>query len=229
MLTALLLAGLLAGGSHPLVVAAVGLAIVRPGWFLVLAALWAAYAHWRSARGPSFPLGALGGEAAFLQGMASELAAGGSLRSSLEAAAQRAPKLPLGPAVRLAKAGRPMEEVAQALQPALSHDGRITCAALRVAALTGGRAATIFGRLALRAFEGDELVRERRALTAQARLSAWLIGGAGPLGLVVLVLSGRADVLLNGGGVGAAVLVVGALLQIAGSATVWWMLRRAER
>ena len=66
---------------------------------------------------------------------------------------------------------------------ALPVNGRLAAAAFRLAAVTGGRVAALFHTLAARAAEVGRLNRERRALTAQARASAWVVGGV-PLALL---------------------------------------------
>jgi Flp pilus assembly protein TadB len=82
--------------------------------------------------------------------------------------------------------------------------------------------------LAARADDIGTLARERRALTAQARLSAWIVGGA-PLGLLaILAVTGRLGGLL-GDPVGRFVLGVGLALEFAGAATVVLMVRRSTR
>ncbi|MGH8934985.1 MAG: type II secretion system F family protein [Acidimicrobiia bacterium] len=226
MLTTLALGLALLAGAHPLVVGVVALALVRPGWFLTAAMGWGLVWHWQARRRTRSPVGA---EAAFLQGMAAELGAGASLRAALESAATRAPELPLAKAVRLARAGRPAAEVAGGLAEALPENGPMAGLAFRTAASTGAKAGAVLAGLALRAAEEDELARERRALTAQARLSAWLVGGAALAVPIVLVATERAELLVESGRAGLVLLAAGLGLELLGVLMVWWMLGRAER
>lgn len=168
-------------------------------------------------------------EVALLNGLAAELRAGASLRMALVAGAERAPRLDLTSAVRAAAAGRPMSDVAALLADALPGNGRFVAAALRLTAASGGSAAAVFEQLALRAAEAGELSRERRALTAQARLSALVVGGAPIAVQLLLLVTGRAHALLAFGPVGHAIAVVGIGLELAGFAAVAVVLRNAER
>lgn len=170
-----------------------------------------------------------GDEVALLNGLAAELRAGASLRMALIAGAQRAPLLDLGRAVRSATAGQPMSEVAAELERALRSNGRLVAAAIRLTAMSGGRAAAVFEELALRAAEAGELSRERRALTAQARLSALVVAGAPVVMLGLLMITGRAQVLLEAGTVGYIIAGVGSGLVLAGLVAVFGLLYRAER
>ncbi len=168
-------------------------------------------------------------EVALLNGLAAELRAGASLRMALVAGAERAPDLDLGRAVRAATAGQPMSEVAAELEESLPGNGRLVAAALRLTARSGGRAAVVFEELALRAAEAGELCRERMALTAQARLSAMIVAGAPVVMLAALLITGKAQVLLDAGAVGHVIAAVGIGLVVAGLAVVAAVLRTAER
>jgi tight adherence protein B len=204
------------------VVGVAALAFWRPLWLLAAAVLWAVLARQRRRRaGP-------GDEADFLQGLAAELGAGAALRSAVVAAAARAPALDLGRACRLAGAGLPAGEVGEALEAALPVNGRLAAAGFRLASFTGGRAAGLFHSLAGRAFEVGRLERERRALTAQARASAWVVGGLPIALLAMLVVTGRAGALLSDPA-GPVVLAVGLGLEALGVGIVWLMVRGTGR
>jgi len=170
-----------------------------------------------------------GDEVALLNGLAAELRAGTSLRMALVAGAERAPELDLGRAVRAAAAGQPMSDVAAELTGALPSSGRFVAAAFRLTATSGGRAASVFEELALRAAETGELSRERRALTSQARLSALVVGGAPVAMVIVLLITGNAQALLAAGPLGHAMVAIGVGLELAGLAVVAVVLRNAER
>jgi tight adherence protein B len=222
MLSAVVLSLSIAAGAPLLVVAVAALAFWRPLWLLAAAGLWAVLARRRQGRpGP-------GDEVDFLQGLAAELGAGAALRSAVVAAAARAPALDLGRACRLAGAGLPAEQVGEALQSALPVNGRLAAAAFRLASATGGRVAGLFHSLAGRAAEVGRLERERRALTAQARASAWVVGSLPIALLIMLGITGRAGTLL-GTAAGPLVLGVGLGLEAAGVTVVVLMVRRADR
>jgi len=222
VLSAAILSLSIAAGAPLVVVAVAALAFWRPLWLLAAAGLWALLARrGRRRAGP-------GDEADFLQGLAAELGAGAALRSAVVAAAARAPALDLGRACRLAGAGLPAEQVGAALQTALPVNGRLAAAAFRLAAATGGKVAGLFHSLAARAADVGRLERERRALTAQARASAWVVGSLPLAVLLMLVATGRAGTLL-GDAVGPFVLALGLGLEAAGVTVVWLMVRRAGR
>jgi Flp pilus assembly protein TadB len=222
VLSVVILSLALAAGAPLVVVAVAALAFWRPLWLLAAAALWAVLArrHRRRA-GP-------GDEADFLQGLAAELGAGAALRSAVVSAAARTPALELRRACRLAGAGLAADEVGAALEGALPVNGRLVGAAFRLASATGGRVAGLFHSLAGRAAEVGRLERERRALTAQARASAWVVGGL-PLTLLgILAATGRGGALLADP-TGQVVLAVGLGLEAAGLGVVWLMVRGAGR
>ena len=131
--------------------------------------------------------------------------------------------------VRLALAGAPAAAVAARLESALPANGRHIGVAFQLAAETGAGAVPVFQRLAERAGRVAEISRERAVLTAQAKLSAAVVGGAPVAVVVVLLASGRAAVLTEGGSVGLMVGVVGVGLVASGLAVVWVMLRRSAR
>jgi Flp pilus assembly protein TadB len=225
MLTAVVVGGLLGAGVPVGVVVAVWLAVIRPVWFLVAVAGWAAW-HQRArfrARGASADA-----EAAVLRAVAAELSAGASLRGSLSAAAGTSESVDMSRVARLAEAGRPMDEVADAVEEALSVNGRRAAAALHLAGRTGAAPRGVLERLAAQAADLGALARERRVLTAQARMSAALVGGA-PVALVaVLGITGRLSGLF-GDPIGRVVFATGAALLLAGMAAVAIMLARANR
>lgn len=224
MLIPLLLGMAVALGAPAPALGAAVLALWQPLWLLAGAVVWAAVAWRRRRRGGPGP----SDEAGFLQGLAGELDAGASLRAAVASAATRVPSLGLARASRLAAAGAPAEQVGGALQEALQVNGRLAAAAFRLASATGGRVASLFGGLAARATEVGRLARERRALTAQARASAWVVGGAPAVLLGLLALTGRLGPLLSEPA-GRVVLVVGLVLEAAGVAVVWSMVRGTGR
>lgn len=165
-------------------------------------------------------------EAMFLHAVSMELRAGANLRMAICEAARRNDDLDLVSAVRLAEVGAPTHTIADALQLGLPEYGDVTAAAVRTAGATGGRVAAVFESLAQVAAEDREMQRETKAATAQARVSAIIVGGM-PLGfLAYQAASGRLAELLETG-VGVGVLVVGGTLLALGATSVVLMLRRA--
>jgi tight adherence protein B len=159
--------------------------------------------------------------------LAAELRAGRTLRSSLIGAVEAVPELELGLAARSSSAGRPLEEAAEIIA---SHDGLAPAAvALRVAARTGGSVVGVFDALTTEAVDEGSLERERRTLTAQARLSVALVGGFPLAVLGFQIVSGDAGRLLAQGPVGTSIVIVGGALLVAGLGAVWLLLRRARQ
>lgn len=231
MLIAFLAAFAIVLGARPVAVLAIGSAWLHPIACAVFCAIWLARAMLRGsgARRGRGSGGTLAEEEAFLHGTAAELRGGASLRGALAAAAARSPALDTGDLVRKAMAGVGIDEVAGEVTRSLPANGRHAGAAVRIAATTGATAAAAFESLALVAAEQGDLVRERSALTAQARLSALVVGGA-PLALAALLILLGQDGLLSGGGVAGVILAgVGVVLEVIGLLVVWWMVRSAER
>jgi tight adherence protein B len=158
-------------------------------------------------------------EARFLGAIAAELRTGASLRTSLAAAAGESPQPALQAVHRLTLSGAPLATIAELLS-GLPISGRSLRVALRVAAVTGGRAAGVFERLGERAIDEAALARERRTLTVQARSSAAVVVA---LPVLSLMLGGAARIgeLITAGGGGAIVAATGLAMQIAGAAAVW--------
>lgn len=223
MLIAVVLALLVASGAPWPAAVAVALAVLHPGWFLVAAAGWAVLvARRRSGSGPD-------DEAAFLRGLAAELGAGSGLRGGVVAAAGRVPGIDLGRAVRLCAAGGSALDIGSALGGALPVNRTAIAAAFRLAARTGAPIAPLIETLAGRADDVGRLERERRAATAQARLSAWIVGGL-PVALVALALITGVGPGAGGLGTAGTTLVAAGLgLIAAGAAVVALMARRAAR
>ena len=226
MLITVVLAGALLLGAPFWLVAVAAVTFVQP-WFGV-AAVGAGAAV--ALRGRIIAKRAeAGAEARFCTTMAEELRAGASLRVALQGACQHEPSLRLERLARQAAAGLPMDTLARRLEPALPRNGKLAAAALVIAADTGASGAAVFDTLGLRAVAVDDVARERRTATAQARLSALVVGAAPVLIVAALLLSGRASALLEAGAVGWVILSVGLALEVAGLALVGLMLWRAAR
>jgi Flp pilus assembly protein TadB len=215
----------LVAGVHPVGVAAVALAAIRPRWFLLGVAAWAVYS-WderrRAAAGPD-------DEAALLRALSAELRSGASLRSALAEAAHSVPSLDLAASVRVAAAGMPVDLVADDLVRTLPENGRLVAAAFRLSSWSGARVAAVFDNLASRAAEAADLSRERSAATVQARLSAAIVGLA-PLAIsLFLFATGRVSIPEGVGVIGVVVVGLGLALEVAGLAIVGVIIRRESR
>lgn len=223
MLTILFLAAAVTAGAPWLLIGSIGLALASPWVFLGAVVGWTVL-RWRRRRRAAGP----DAEAALLRSLAAELAAGSSMRAALVTAARRVPDLDLTAAVRLAGAGMSADRVGRELAERMPSNGVAASAAFRLASSSGGPVGPIFDALARRADDHGRLARERRALTAQARLSAWIVGG-GPLVLVgVGMTTGLGPDPAGLGAAGAAVVSIGVGLIVIGAAVVWLMIRRAE-
>lgn len=223
MLTALAVAVPLAFGAPVAAVAVLAVALERPVWAAAAVAVGGVV---RAARRP--PNRPVDMEARFLMALAAELRTGATWRQALDAAAARVPDLPLGPATARARAGRDAGHVGAALHAALPYLGRPSAAALRLVAEAGAPAAAVFGTLAGQAAQRAGDRRERAAATAQARLSAALVGGAPVVLALLLLAGGRAQAAAMAGPAGPVLLAVGAGLLVTGGAVVVLMLRAAE-
>jgi len=158
-------------------------------------------------------------EVRFLSAISADLRSGASVRSAIGVAAGNEDGELLQTARRLAMAGAPLGDVATVLE-GLAVNGKRVAAALRVVEAAGGRSADVFAGLADRAMAEVDRRREQRALTTQVRLSAAVVGS---LPVVALVFGGhdRIGALLRAGSSGAAVAVVGLVMQLAGIGIVW--------
>ena len=207
MLTAVLLATGLAFGLHPAVVALAALAAIEPRLVLVGAAVWGVVAAVQRRRARVTP----DDEATYFRALSAELRAGASLRSAL------------------AEAGVPMSEIADTVEGQFPENGRLAAAAFRLSDWSGARVADTFEGLAERAVASAELVRERKAATAQARLSAIVIGIAPVAFATLLFATGRGSGLMAHGATGILVLGAGLALEFLGLIAVAVIVRRAEQ
>lgn len=165
--------------------------------------------------------------AAFLRSVAAELRAGRSLRVALVDSARLDPRLGLARIVRVAAAGRPMEQVADEMSACPGMAGIAT--ALRIAAMTGGSAVPVFESLAVDAADEAALARERRELTVQARLSIAVVAGFPLAVLGYQITSGQAMELVRQGSVGVAMLIAGVGLLGLGLGAVAILMKKARR
>lgn len=225
MLTAVLLAGGLALGIPPVIIAIAAVAVIEPRLVLAGAAIWGVVAAVRRRSHRVAP----DDEATLFRAMAAELRSGASLRSALAEAAHRVPQIQLGRPVRFAEAGMQMTQIAGAVEGQLPVNGRLAGAAFRLSDWSGARVADTFDGLAERATATAELARERKVATAQARLSALIVGVAPLAFTALLVATGRGAGLVAHGDLGWLVLGVGLGLETVGLIAVAVIMRRAER
>jgi Flp pilus assembly protein TadB len=222
MLTAALLAVAMVAGAHPLLLTAAAAAVLHPAIPLAAAAAWAVYNGFARRAAQPTP----SDEARFLRGIAAEVRSGASLRVAVQEAAGRAPGIDLRRAVRLAAAGADAAAIGGAVAAALPINGRLAGAAFRLSSHSGSSAAALFDALAGRAAEAAELAGERRAATAQARLSAGVVGLAPAAFTVLLIALGKGPAL---SGVGLAIFIMGFGLELVGLVVIGIILWRAER
>lgn len=225
MLIALLLAAGLVLGVHPAALTLAGLAAIEPRLVLLGAAAWAVVHAMRRRRRRVTP----DDEATYFRALSAELKAGASLRGALGEAADRVPDLSLDQAVRFAAAGTPMAEVADVVEVQFPENGRLAGAAFRLSDWSGAQVADTFAGLADRASSSAELARERKAATAQARLSAIVIGIAPAVFAALLLATGRGSGLVDHGVIGLSILGIGLTLEVLGLLVVALIIRRAER
>ncbi len=156
--------------------------------------------------------------ARYLDAVAGELRRGAALRQAL---AIPAPGTRLA---RLALTGQPIELVAAAVQRRFDLDDELAIAGIRLASRTGAPAGVLFSRLAARLRSAEQLARDRRTLTAQARLSAAVIGLLPVAPGVIILASGRGELVLEPGP-SQSVVLVGLALQVLGLVVIAVLLR----
>lgn len=196
----------------PLLAAVASLRFPVPAFAAV--AVWIVLGRFRR-RGPTPD-----DEARFLGGVVTELHGGAAPRTAVIRSAAREESIDARPATRAALLGLDSTRLASGLASALPINGRLAGAAWAISTDAGAPFGPVMQLLAHRAAERGRLLRERRALTAQARATAWLVAGV-PLGLfAVLGLTGRIDM-----GPSLPIVVVGIGLQALGVGVVVLMLR----
>ena len=156
--------------------------------------------------------------AEYFDTVAGELRRGSSLRHALAA------PVPGSRLARLALTGQPIDLVAAEVGAMLRLDDELPIAGIRLASRTGAPASRVFGRLAEQARAVKQHERDRAAATAQARLSAGVIGLLPlTLGLATLVL-GNGHFVTRPGPARTAV-IIGVSLQLTGLLIIGALLR----
>lgn len=156
--------------------------------------------------------------AAYFDAVSGELRRGAALRQALAIAA------PQTRLARLAATGQPMELVAAEVQSMFALDDELAAAGIRLAGRSGAPAAVLFSRLAERLRAGEQLARDRRTLTAQARLSAAVIGLLPVAPAVIMAASSRGRLFLEPGP-SRSVVLLGFALQVLGLIVIGVLLR----
>jgi tight adherence protein B len=158
---------------------------------------------------------------AVAQHLAAGLGAGLSLRQAIVRAARDAPRPAADELAIVAgdlRLGARVDEALERLAERLSGaDARIMVAAIVVQRRTGGNLARALAELAQRLEERGALARELRGATAQARLTAWLVAALPAVGGIVVEVAAPGTLGRTlGSGVGLALILVAAGLQVAG-------------
>ncbi len=174
----------------------------------------------RLARSEARPVGP-GAAVRYFDSVAGELRRGAALRQALAIPAEGS-RL-----ARLAMTGQPIELVAAEVQRMFDLGDELAVAGIQLAARSGAPAAALFSRLAERLRTAEQLERDRRTLTAQARLSAAVIGLLPVAPVVMMLLAGRSHLLLEPGP-SRSVVLIGLALQGLGLIVIGGLLR-AER
>lgn len=214
----LIVAGVLVAERVPwmLVLAAVGIAL-HP---LIAVLIIVFYGLWHWTRRDPKPSPAM--EAAFYQRLLSELESGSSVRTGLAAAIAVEHDLDLADVARRLHAGSHLEYALDPLEHRLPHTGMLARAALLLGAETGGEIRSSIADLGAMARDLIEVERQVGVHTAQARLSA-LVVGVLPLVAAIGLMAARGG--LPDPGIGRTLVVAGLGLQIAGLGFVALILR----
>jgi Flp pilus assembly protein TadB len=192
-------------------------ALYNPVPALVVAAGWVIHHRYGAGTDPTPD-----DEARFLAGIVSEARGGASPRQAIVRVAEREQSIKAGVAVRAATLGLDSAVLSRALTQALPLNGRLAGAAWAISNEVGAPFAPVMGLLADRASSRGRLQRDQRGLTAQARATAWIVGGI-PLALVALLATtGRISV-----GHSLSIAALGMGLQLLGVGLVVAMLRRS--
>lgn len=165
------------------------------------------------------------GRLTMLAGITAELRSGSSLRAALWSTLGTDPGSPWGRAGRLARLGRSMGEVADAVADPFGRHGPLVAASLRAASTHGGSGVAVLDAVVAQLRDDLELDRELRSAVAPARTSAIIVAIA-PLALLVWQVRdgalGRA-LALPGGGI---LVGLGLVLVVVGVAVLGAMARR---
>jgi len=161
-------------------------------------------------------------EVALLRSLAGVVTAGGTLRHAISTSTS---PLVTTDARRLCATGASITEIGDAMTSTMPTNGRPFAAMCAMSQHTGSSVAASLEAFAERAKATELRERKKRSSLAQIRLSAWVVGVA-PLALTALVVAVR-GIPEPRGAVVMIPMVVGATLQIAGTALVFAISSRA--
>jgi Flp pilus assembly protein TadB len=217
LLAGVMVAALLVVGAPLGVVALVGVAMVVPVWGLMLAVPVGALHLWRRRRSDSRSPGA----ASFLRSVTADVSTGRTLRQAI--AGSPSPIVD-DHVQRLCRAGAPMGEVAAALAPRLDGAGAAFVGLVTATEITGGSPVMALSTMLDQVEARSSLARDQRVAVAQARISAFVVGVVPlVLALALLVMRGVPE---PGGVIVIGTMACGAVLMLAGAASVFVMSRR---
>lgn len=210
---------LVAGVPLPIVsaMAVIGVSPVAGTALLVTAA--AGYGWWNRIQKRS-----TSSEAALFREIAGDVGAGSTLRESIA----RCERVGVSHTTRrLCESGVPMSEIGEEMAVSLPVNGRRFSALCSMAEQSGSSVVEAIEMFSHTATANEELNRKRKSSLAQARMSAWVVGIA-PLALTGLILATQ-GVPEPGGAPVVIPMVIGAGLQLAGTAIVFVVSGRAAR
>jgi len=160
-------------------------------------------------------------ETAFLNSIASTVSAGSTIRDAI--ADSRSPFVS-DVARRLCNLGRPMAEVAAELAPRMPATGSELGVMLRLSETAGARIVGAVHQFAEHAGDIEQRKRDQRVAVAQAKFSSVVVGVV-PL-VAALVLVAVRGVPEPGGALILIPMVLGAVMMVAGAATVFVVAHR---
>lgn len=209
--------GFLVGAPLP-ILAAVGVVAVAPVYGSVALVVAAAFYGWRKYTDKT----SASSEVALLRSLAGAVAAGGTLRQAITTSTS---PLVSSAARRLCTTGASIAHIGDAMKPTMPTNGRQFAAMCAMSEHTGSSVASSLAAFAERAKAAELRDTKKRSSLAQIRFSAWVVGVA-PLALTALVIAVR-GIPEPRGAVVMIPMVVGATLQITGTALVFVISARA--
>lgn len=198
-------------------------------YLIVVAALWAItgaparrrLAGWADQLRTRQPLSAAD-EARLLRDLASDVTAGLHPAAALSRVTSAYPQLDVEDSLRLVTSGRGVAVVAAAIGKQLPVNSDVIGASIALATDTGSGLAAVLHRLAERADMRAAENREHSVATAQARISAVVVGGLPLVGVATMAVSGAFSGLDS---LTKRVVLAGVALVATGLGITAWMVR----
>ncbi len=209
--------GILVGAPVP-IVGAVGLVAVSPIYGSIGLVAAAAFYGWRK----RVKRTSASSEVALLRSLAGVVSAGGTLRHAISTSTS---PLVTADARRLCATGASVAHIGDAMKTKMPTNGRQFAAMCAMSERTGSSVAPSLAAFADRAKAQELRDAKKRSSLAQIRFSAWVVGVA-PLALTALIVAVR-GIPEPRGAVVVIPMVVGAALQITGTALVFAISSRA--